>query len=112
MNPCGCAGPCFGMHRKAQTTAIAQLWRGFASSQGAQSGVLRAAGDLFSVALALASEPAAGPALPKLTALRIDSPCAQGRSAIVLHTDRSFDVLALASRWARSGPPRPPAPGA
>ena len=39
------------MRCKAQTTAIAQLWRGFATPLGAQSGVLRAARDLISVAL-------------------------------------------------------------
>jgi hypothetical protein len=39
------------MHCAAQTTAIAQLWRGIATPQGAQSEVLRAARDLFSVAL-------------------------------------------------------------
>jgi hypothetical protein len=41
------------MHCKAQTTAtaIARLWRGFATLQGAQSEVLRATRDLFSVAL-------------------------------------------------------------
>jgi hypothetical protein len=41
------------MHCKAQTTAIARLWRGFATPQGAQSEVLRAARDMFSVALDL-----------------------------------------------------------
>jgi hypothetical protein len=39
------------MRCKAQTTAIAQLWRGFATPQRAQSEALRAARDLFSVAL-------------------------------------------------------------
>jgi hypothetical protein len=38
------------MRCKAQTTAIAQLWRGFATPQSARSEVLRAARDLFSVA--------------------------------------------------------------
>ena len=46
--------------------------------------------------------------------LTIDEPLTaeEQRSAIVLHTDRPLDMLALANRCARSGPPRPPAPGA
>ena len=43
--------PWFGMGCKAQTTAIAQLWRGFATPQTAQNRDDRAARDLFSVAL-------------------------------------------------------------
>ena len=43
--------PWFGMGCKVQTTAIAQLWRGFATPQTAQNRADRAAGDLFSVAL-------------------------------------------------------------
>ena len=43
--------PLFGMGCKAQTTAIAQLWRGFATLQTAQNRDDRAARDLFSVAL-------------------------------------------------------------
>ncbi len=43
--------PWFGMGCKAQTTAIAQLWRGFATPQTAQNRDDRAAMDLFSVAL-------------------------------------------------------------
>jgi nitrate/nitrite transport system permease protein len=43
--------PWFGMGCKAQTTAIAQLWRGFATPQTAQNRADRAARDLFSVAL-------------------------------------------------------------
>jgi hypothetical protein len=39
------------MHCKAKTTAIARLWRGFATLQGAQIKVLCATRDLFSVAL-------------------------------------------------------------
>ena len=39
------------MRCKAKTAAIDQLWRGFATPQSAQSKVLRAASDLFSVAL-------------------------------------------------------------
>ena len=46
--------PWFGMGCKAQTTAIAQLWRGFATPQTAQNRDDRAARDLFSVALASA----------------------------------------------------------
>ena len=41
----------FGMGCKAQTTAIAQLWRGFSTPQTAQNRADRAARDLFSVAL-------------------------------------------------------------
>ena len=43
--------PWFGMGCKAQTTAIAQLWRGFATLQTAQNRDDRAERDLFSVAL-------------------------------------------------------------
>ena len=43
--------PWFGMGCKAQTTAIAPLWRGFATPQTAQYRDDRAARDLFSVAL-------------------------------------------------------------
>ena len=43
--------PWFGMGCKAQTTAIAQLWRGFATPQTAQNRADRVAKDLFSVAL-------------------------------------------------------------
>ena len=43
--------PWFGMGCKARTTAIAQLWRGFATPQTAQNRGDRAAMDLFSVAL-------------------------------------------------------------
>jgi hypothetical protein len=43
--------PWFGMGCKAQTTAIAQLRRGFATLQTAQNRDDRAARDLFSVAL-------------------------------------------------------------
>ena len=45
--------PWFGLGCKAQTTAIAQLWRGFATPQTAQNRADRAARDLFSVALKL-----------------------------------------------------------
>jgi hypothetical protein len=41
----------FVMHCKAQILAIARLWQGFATLQGAQSEVLRATRDLFSIAL-------------------------------------------------------------
>ena len=44
--------PWFGMGCKARTTAIAPLWRGFATPQTAQNRDDRAARDLFSVALA------------------------------------------------------------
>jgi CO/xanthine dehydrogenase Mo-binding subunit len=43
--------PWFGMGCKAQTTVIAQLWRGFATLQAAQNRDDRAAKDLLSVAL-------------------------------------------------------------
>ena len=43
--------PWFGMGCKARTTAIAPLWRGFATLQTAQNRADRAARDLFSVAL-------------------------------------------------------------
>ena len=43
--------PWFGMGCKAHTTAIAQLWRGFATPQTAQNRDDHAARDLFSVAL-------------------------------------------------------------
>ena len=43
--------PWFGLGCKALTTAIAQLWRGFATPQTAQNRADRAARDLFSVAL-------------------------------------------------------------
>ena len=43
--------PWFGMGCKAQTTAIAPQWRGFATLQTAQNRDDRAARDLFSVAL-------------------------------------------------------------
>jgi hypothetical protein len=46
--------PWFGMGCKAQTTAVAQLWRGFARPQTAQNRDDRAAKDLFSVVLSLA----------------------------------------------------------
>ncbi len=42
--------PWFGMGCKAQTTAIAPLWRGFARPQTTQNRADRAARDLFSVA--------------------------------------------------------------
>ena len=45
--------PRFGMGCKAQTTAIAQLWRGFATPQTAQTEDDRLARDLLSVALIL-----------------------------------------------------------
>ena len=56
------------MHCKAQTAAKARLWRGFATPQGAQSGVLRAARDLFRVALSYWPVPTALPA-PEMTLL-------------------------------------------
>ena len=51
--------PWFGMGCKAQTTAIAQLWRGFATLQTAQDRADRATRDLFSVALGLYVRPGA-----------------------------------------------------
>ena len=79
------------MHCKAQTAAKARLWRGFATPQGAQSGVLRAARDLFRVALSYWPVPTELPA-PEMTLL----PGAQAASEPAKRLPRWARRLALA----------------
>ena len=90
---------------KAQTTAIAQLWRGFATPQTAQSRADRAARDLFSVALKPAA-PVPG-AIPRLGQFGGQRP--RGAELSVKTIKRALDELVAAGevvyqverRWRR-----------
>ena len=85
------------MHCKAQTAAIARLWRGFATPQGAQSGVRRAARDLFSVAVArfkrlcaLAHIAVAAPAVTITGCITPQPESPQMSNAIAAHKHRTM----------------------
>ena len=94
-------------------------------AEGSSQGVLQASGRRLPVVDAACLRPAEHEALHADDPsdadvwvlehqLTIDEPLAaeQGRSAIVLRADRPLVMLVLASGCARSGPPRPPVPGA
>ena len=84
---------------KAKTTAIAQLWRGFATLQTAQNRADRAARDLFSVALDAAS----GQFIPAAAfgSVAAQKPAVDTRVAKCMHAPSAKQRELAASTWVR-----------